>query len=618
VIRSTVRVRARALSIYRDANLSAAAPDSPGAAHPLRRPAPGGQGGHRAKMPTARAISIGTVALAYSPLGVFALCAGLPLAVGTYVLLSSPVVLSREMTWDFLFNLAGAWHVFNGHIAHVEFHDPVGSLNFYLTALGFHLVGPGPQAFVVGAAVLAAVICAAATFVAWRRLPLLPAALFVLFSGFQILMPASPGDQPNAYSFAMSYNRYGWSAFGVLALLLFVPPRNGRRGDAVDVGIATILLLALFYLKITYFGAALLMVVCALLLSRHLRARSTAWVLVTLAVTINALALHSWSYIRDVLGAASRGAIRDNLVMHANFILNHGAEYAAGLALFGIAYWLWRHASAPARLPFSVALVLVSGFLLLTQNSQSHAMPMGIVAAFIVYDELHQKMKDRRWVLATPLLIALLPFPVLALAGAGASVVGYTLAATRSADLEIVTSTHLRGLAVPKASGPALLAAVANEAEPRWSLLNKARESRARHELLPAEYIETLLEAADLLSPFAPQTAIVLLDQVNPLPFMLGLAPPKGGDLWSDGPGSPAEQLLLDVEFVLVPKFPTSRQITDALVAAYAPYVSLHFNQVEESRSWFLFRRAPIGTPRLLLQTAFGGHAPPSSTPSAE
>jgi hypothetical protein len=51
------------------------------------------------------------------------------------------------MTWDLLFNLAGAWHLRFGHVPHVDFHEPVGQLNFLLTEAGFLLVGPSPTSW---------------------------------------------------------------------------------------------------------------------------------------------------------------------------------------------------------------------------------------------------------------------------------------------------------------------------------------------------------------------------------------------------------------------------------------------------------------------------------------
>lgn len=72
--------------------------------------------------------------------------AGLPVLAAAWAVLSPPVMLSKAMTQDLLFNLSGAWHVYSGHIAHVDFHDASGRLSFLLTALGFHLLGPVPCA----------------------------------------------------------------------------------------------------------------------------------------------------------------------------------------------------------------------------------------------------------------------------------------------------------------------------------------------------------------------------------------------------------------------------------------------------------------------------------------
>src|SRR5216683_719096 len=59
--------------------------------------------------------------------------AGLALLAAAWALLSPAHVFSRSMTWDLLFNLAGAWQLHFGHVPHVDFHHPVGRLNFWLT-----------------------------------------------------------------------------------------------------------------------------------------------------------------------------------------------------------------------------------------------------------------------------------------------------------------------------------------------------------------------------------------------------------------------------------------------------------------------------------------------------
>ena len=130
----------------------------------------------------------------HASLASLALLAGVPVLVAVWALLSPGLVLSHEMTWDFLYNLSGAWHLQHGHVAHVDFHEPVGQLNFMLTLLGFELFGPTPFAFLVGVTIVAAVAFASASVAAMRRLPIVPAALFVIFASLLVLMPADVGD----------------------------------------------------------------------------------------------------------------------------------------------------------------------------------------------------------------------------------------------------------------------------------------------------------------------------------------------------------------------------------------------------------------------------------------
>ena len=65
----------------------------------------------------------------------------LPLLAAAWLLLSPGRIFSREMTWDLLFNLAGAWQLHSGQIAHVDFHDPLGALSFTGATIAGAMVG---------------------------------------------------------------------------------------------------------------------------------------------------------------------------------------------------------------------------------------------------------------------------------------------------------------------------------------------------------------------------------------------------------------------------------------------------------------------------------------------
>ena len=96
------------------------------------------------------------------------------LAASAAMLVVPPTVYSRVMAWDLLFNLSGAWAIFNGQSLHTDVHDPLGAGSFWLTVLGFHLVGVSLRAFLVGKIAMSAIVFAIATVVALRRLSPVP------------------------------------------------------------------------------------------------------------------------------------------------------------------------------------------------------------------------------------------------------------------------------------------------------------------------------------------------------------------------------------------------------------------------------------------------------------
>lgn len=416
----------------------------------------------------------------------------------------------------------------------------------------------------------------------------------MIFASLLVLMPANVGDKPNAYSFAMSYNRYGWSLLSILALILFVPPRDRVAGDWIDVANAGLLLVALFYLKVTYFAGGLAFVGLAILISPHIRARLLAWLVIGGLIVANAIAPWNQPYLLDILHAAAAGAVRNSLSFHLNnFFANAEgyAPYAAGLV---VAVWMWARGIAPLRVPLAIAGILAIGAFVLSQNHQSHGLPVGIVIAFLLYDQIRERFGP-----AVPVLPMLMVFPLFAIGASTLSLAGYHAQAGRQALLQVVERTQLKGLAVP-AEPPGLLAAFA-DGRFAPALLNWSRAAQPRFELSPAEYVETIVEAAALLGDDRHcHGGVVVLDQVNPFPFMLGWPPAHGNNLWS-GPGAPvrpADEIFADATYVLIPKFSTYGAWTKLARLAYGPYLSENFRTREDTQSWIALSREGAITPR--------------------
>lgn len=511
--------------------------------------------------------------------------AGMVVLAACWAVFSPPVVLSTEMTWDLLFNLSGAWHLHFGHVPHVDFHEAVGQLTFVLTNIGVQVVGASPQALLVGIGIVTASVFALATLAAWRRLPLIPAVLFVVFVCLLVVRPANVGDSPDAYSFAMSYNRYGWAGISIIGLILFLPPHRKGWADFADMAAVAAITAALFYLKVTYFAVAIASIIVALVVSPHVVARWRGWAVVCLLALALILAPFNRLYFADLMATVQAGVVRDDVSFYVNDFAENAAEYAPYFSAVGIALWLWWRRQSPLALPVAAAFLLLAGLGLLSQNSQSHSVPLAVVIAFLLYQAL------QRLQAATVLLCALLLFPLAATVSSAISIAGYR-DRTEAGNLRIVEATNLRGLAVPAEPDGVIAAFASGRGGAR--LLNRARAVRPRYELSPFEYVQTLEEAAGLLRDNGLASGkIAVLDQVNPLPFMLGLEPPRGGNLWSGrgAPTQPAETYLADVDHVLIPKFSTDIAWTQTAQATYAGYLEAHFEHRVEGRSWIVLTR---------------------------
>ena len=230
----------------------------------------------------------------------------------------------------------------------------------------------------------------------------------------------------------------------------------------------------------------------------------------------------------------------------------------------------------------------------------------------VLYDQLRTHFADARSRDIGPLLLALLVFPFFAIGASASSIAGYHAKANRTQLLYVFDHTNLRGLAVPAWERGALASYERGGIFAGDDKMRTPGPSMPRYDLSQFEYIETLLEAADLVAGERDKEqhrsdGIALFDQVNPLPFMLGLPPPRGANLWSSwlSPLPPAEQYLANVEYVLIPKFPTTANWTAALVSHYGSYLDEHFHRVANTPTWIMLaRRQP------------GGPVPPNPSPS--
>jgi hypothetical protein len=510
-------------------------------------------------------------------------------------LLAPATVFSREMSWDLLFNLDGAWNLWNGRQLHVDIHDPLGIVTFGLTALSFPITGIGPRAFLVGETLYAVAMLAASIYIFPRRLPLAAAVVATLYVVLLVFVPINLGDPIELFSFALSYNRLGWSALTLLFVVLFLEPRN-EKGAWLDQGISFLLSTLLFYLKITYFGVAVGAIAVAPLLSPHIRRRIIGWLAVIVVLGLVAAAPFNIDYWRDIFAALQTGAVRLDFFSQVKNVVT--SRDSAIVVVELVCLLCLRRADASWDRFASAVFIIGCGAVILSQNQQFDGIALYIVVALLLFDSARKCMEGRmrsQMPGAALLLVAVLVAPAIGVLSMMASLVGYHLKAA-ALDNYIVEDTNLRGLAVPPEQPDLITLFSRSRMSP--GLLNASRLQHPSYELTQAEYVQTILEGAGIVRDFMASSAakraphVVVLDAVSPLPFMLGLPPPRGRQLWFDRdyPWPPAEQFLSQMDYVFVPKFPTDSSSMRGAVRHYGDYLAQHFRRTETG-SWIVFRR---------------------------
>jgi hypothetical protein len=514
---------------------------------------------------------------------------------GLWALLSIPVVYSREMTWDLMFNLDGAWRLYAGQTAHVDFHDPVGTLPFAVTALGFYLVGTKPFAFIVGECIVAAAVTVLALVAVRDRLALIAGVLFVALCAMLALVPVTIGDLPTAYTFAMGYNRFGWSLLAILYLIVFIEPGDGRRSRLPDIVAAAIIIVALYYLKITYFGVAYAAVGLALLTHRHIRQHYAAWCVALAAAALIAIAPFNHGYIVDIVDAISAGSVRTQITLFVRNFAYGSAEQSSVIAANLVLLYLWLRGRVSFGALVAGCFVLASGVFLISQNAQDQGIPLYVIPALLISVAICDWVRDARKDQsrhAIALIGATLSPLVLFVFYANVTMLGYHWKAQQTAGTFVVADTNLQGLAVPLDRNDVIADFATGRSSP--ALFGRLRSNHVRYELSQYEYVQTILELVKLLRARGAAAApVVVIDQVNPLPFVMGARPPRWSNLWwEEGIAwRPPDEAFGEAAYVAIPRFPTRSAVVEDALTQYQQYLDTEFAPWLESRYWTVLKR---------------------------
>jgi len=162
--------------------------------------------------------------------------------------------------------MEGGWKILHGSRPYIDFDTLMGPFTHLIMALGLAITGPTPRAFPV-ATVLTLLPLA---FFCWRECSarMQPLTAF-LTAAYLCLVWTGPSPLHFDFwetSYAMNYNRQSYTLLSLLAIVLLMPSRRNQRNNGVAIGL---LLALILFFKITYFVAALILLLPLVFIVRY-------------------------------------------------------------------------------------------------------------------------------------------------------------------------------------------------------------------------------------------------------------------------------------------------------------------------------------------------------------
>lgn len=546
------------MSLFGHVPLHDRQPPSPHELHQAERDAPG-QAVHASRWNMSAAQPIAILAM------------GLLMA----LLLAAPgrTVTTKYLNDLFIF-LDGGHQLAFGQVPNVDFHSSLGPLTYVIAWAGHALGGSWAAAMPVGMAIVTLLLAIVACHsVASRMRPVigLPIAAFLLLA---TAAPINTGEDISELSFAMFYNRIGWSALGLLLILYLPPFVPTRRQTVLDGACAAVLILLMIYLKMTYalvMGAFVLL----MLVDRN-RDRWPAVCLGLVAITAIVVELlwgGSGAYVADLRSAASVSGDAPSIRRLLGTIQNNLADIIVFLIFSSVLLMARRRLRDLLFLGFCAT----TGVLIIDQNFQLVGI-LSLAAGAAGAAELLSRQSwasTSRWAQAArgaPLLLAAFILPSAA-QNAGALGIHTTLAAARQGE----------PIALPAYEDITIARLWRDGATPRF-----------------LRYNDTIRDGADALRGLGPVGRVIVLDFVNPFTAGMDLRPASGDSPWfhwgrtiNDGEYPQAESLFANAEIVMLPGQPIERFTGQGMRRLYEPYLKEHFRVVAQTRFWTIYRALP-------------------------
>jgi hypothetical protein len=508
--------------------------------------------------------------------------------------LPTETVTTKYVNDLFIF-LDGVHRIDQGQVPNRDFHTALGPLVYYIPAIGYWLSGSMGGAMPLGMALLLLTLTPMAAWVLGSRLR---PAIGIPLAAYLILVlavPANLGESIAALSFAMFYNRIGWTALGLLLVLYLPPLRAHPRQPILDALCAAALVLLMTYTKVSY-GAVGIGFLVFLLLDPRQRvwAASALAGIAVVGLTVEFVWRGTAAHVADILlaGRVSGGLGTPDRI--AEIPLRNLADYI----LFAILVVLALSRTRSFRDVLFFGFCAASGFVLIAQNFQD----WGIVTLGAGAAVAAEILARRDGVLAEGRS---------AFAGVNLVLLGLLLPPIVHMSATLLLHT---GLAATERGDPVPLA--------KFDRIRLAQLWHGGEYPAFTRYFASLKDGAGALAQLETKPERVLvLDFVGPFAAGLGLRPVEGDSTWhhwgrtlDDAHFPPAERLFRNVMVVLEPKWPIESWTAQGMRQVYAEHLASNYELSHETADWKVYLAKPSPAETVSRST---GTEPKPPNPSA-
>jgi hypothetical protein len=441
-----------------------------------------------------------------------------------------------------------------------------------------------------------------AALASYRRFPILHSVILILFLFLLIVVPMRLGGEFSELTYGIYYTRHGWAAL-TIALLFYLEPRTLRRSDLVlDSTVLSLLLLYLFYTKITFAAVALAFVVINSITSKYKMRVS----IISLSIFVSVVAAtliftdYNAAYFNDILSVMSQSsALRHGLGQTFWIISEQLGIFLLCFAALTAAYLTGR------RNFFDLAFVtgcIIASLMILDQSGGTDRGLPGLIAVFLICGELARRTEFRiaegtapsSWpgnIASISILGMLLAFASEPMARGGHALRHYIYMTTGE---QSVAAMNLSGILVREPWFD--MHETLGHDDAAHALFNQLRGPR--RQLNDGAYLSLIAEGVKLLESVPHDNhSVINFEHTNPFSVLLGMRPTQYGYplFWAENALSqnlPApERYFSDADYVMVPELPYVRRQLDKLMEVYGSYLEENFYELKRSPHWRLYAR---------------------------